>query len=381
MALNPLALDCVERYSRTFEFAGHTWGVKEAPLRVGPGPQLLGGNYFSNDANDVFVDDDGLHLTIHERGGKWWSTEVILVDDLGYGTYGFQTDSRTDTLPANVTFGAFTWDSYGDESTGGSFREIDFEDSRWGNATDPTNAQIVVQPYQTSGNLLRYTIPDLTDDAALTRFFSWSADSIEFVALQGHHDPFDYPAEKVIFANTFHHDPTENHFVPTAGRANYRFNLWLNSGTAPADGQPIEVVISDFRFAASAPPVANDDLAAITEGVAVVVDVLTNDVDPEGHLDPASVAVTSAPAAGSVIVQANGEITYTPAQDFSGIDSFRYTVADTDGGVSNEATVTVRVAADDFMEFSVAFRSPAGAALDQAVIGESFVVDVDRQGF
>ena len=109
-SLAPVAIDFEEHYSRTIQFAGRTWGIKESPIGVGPG-----GNYFSNQQTDVFVDGNGLHLTINFHDMHWWATEVILLDKLGYGTYSFQTNSRVDVLTPNVTFGAFTWDSYGDD--------------------------------------------------------------------------------------------------------------------------------------------------------------------------------------------------------------------------------------------------------------------------
>ena len=91
----------------------------------------------------------------------------------GSGTYSVQTDSEVDDLDVNATFGMFTWDSYGDDDVvpGGPNREIDLEDSRWRNALDPTNAQMVVQPYTNPNNLHRYTIPDLASDAALSHVF------------------------------------------------------------------------------------------------------------------------------------------------------------------------------------------------------------------
>jgi CSLREA domain-containing protein len=240
-----VAINTVERFGRTIDFAGRTWGIKEAPLPVGPG-----NNRFSDEPTDVFVDQDGLHLTVNFHDGEWWATEVVLLDELGYGTYSFQTNSEVDDLDVNVTFGAFTWDPYGDDESGASqHREIDFEDGRWGNASDPTNAQTVVQPFDTPGNLHRYTIPDLSSDPALTRFFTWRKDQIEFTALSGHHAQNSFSADDVIDQNTYSHDPPGNHFVPTMGRESFRFNLWIiGSQTQPADGQSVEVVVNDFNF-------------------------------------------------------------------------------------------------------------------------------------
>jgi hypothetical protein len=243
--LSPLAIDCHERHGRTVSFAGRTWGVKSAPLPVGPGP-----NPFSARTEDVFVDAAGLHLRIDFHDSQWWSTEVILLETLGYGTYSVQTDSELDDLDRDVTLGMFTWDSYGDEETvpGDPFREIDFEDGRWGNAADPTNAHMVVQPYTNPENLRRYTIPDLAADARLTRFFTWLPGQIEFVALSGHHDPTSYPGAAVIDEWLYVDAPPQRH-VPTEGRETFAINLWLALGaTQPASGQPVEVLITDFSF-------------------------------------------------------------------------------------------------------------------------------------
>ncbi|MCP4002634.1 MAG: hypothetical protein GY725_00425 [bacterium] len=56
-----------------------------------------------------------------------------------------------------MTFGFFSWDPYGDGSPLQPSREIDIdvdvEDGRSGNPGDSNNAQFVVQPYSTPGNL------------------------------------------------------------------------------------------------------------------------------------------------------------------------------------------------------------------------------------
>ena len=244
-SLTPLADDCEERYSRTFSFKGHTLAVKEAPSPVGPG-----NNRFSDRLADVFVDAAGLHLRIDSHDGEWWSTELILLASFGYGTYVVQTDSRNDLLDPQVTFGIFSWDAYGDDDAvpGAANREIDFEDSRWGDGLDLTNAQWVVQPYPVLGNLERYTIPDLSADAALTRFFSWLPGGIQFTALQGHHAPCCFPPSALIGHGLYLEDAAANHFVPSEGRERLRLNLWINGGGQPANGLPAEVLITDISY-------------------------------------------------------------------------------------------------------------------------------------
>lgn len=245
-SLSPLALDCRERYGRTLSFAGRSWAVKEAPIPACPGP-----NRFSDRSEDVFVDAQGLHLRVALHDGQWWSSEVILLDRLGHGIYAIQTDSRSDILDPNVTFGIFTWDPYGDDDSIPTWpsREIDFEDRRGDDPLDPHNAQMVVQPYAVTGNLRRYTIPDLSSDGRLTRIFDWRADFIDFVAVLGHHTPNAFAPGDVIDEWRYLHDPQESQLVPPAGRESLRLNLWLNGGSsAPASGSSVEVVVSDVRF-------------------------------------------------------------------------------------------------------------------------------------
>ena len=60
-------------------------------------------------------------------------------------------------------------------------------------------------------------------------------------------------------------------------------------------------------------------------------------------LNPSSVAITSAPTKGSVSVSSGGVVTYTPAYNFVGTDTFAYTISDDNGATSNPAVDTVVV--------------------------------------
>jgi hypothetical protein len=243
-----VASDWVQRYGRSVQFAGRSWGVKDSPSPVGPGT-----NRFSAEENDVWVDEAGMHLTIHRHGGSWYSSEVVLTENLGYGTYYYRTECEVEDLNTNATFGAFTWDNFGDDPriTAWPWREIDFEDSRWGKPGDPTTSQTVIQPYDVPGNLARYTTPDLSGDPRLTRAFTWSPGRIEWIAALGNHSPQELlagniPPGDIIDQRTYLDNGAE-HLVPDASRENFRFNLWLNQ-SAPADNKPVEVLITNFMF-------------------------------------------------------------------------------------------------------------------------------------
>ena len=90
-------------------------------------------------------------------------------------------------------------------------------------------------------------------------------------------------------------------------------------------------------------PTARDDAYNINVGQSQFLDVLINDSDIDSPINPATISVTSLPAFGTVLINQTGVIQYTPGGGFRGIDSFRYTVRDTAGNVSNEALVTVTV--------------------------------------
>jgi len=92
-------------------------------------------------------------------------------------------------------------------------------------------------------------------------------------------------------------------------------------------------------------PVASADSASAVKNLAKVIDVLSNDTDLDGALDPSSVTIVDGPDHGTVTVNATtGVITYTPTTGYVGADSFTYTVKDDAGAVSNEATVSLEVA-------------------------------------
>lgn len=87
------------------------------------------------------------------------------------------------------------------------------------------------------------------------------------------------------------------------------------------------------------PPVCVNDSAATLKNTPVTIAVLANDSDPQGL--PLSVASVTQGAHGTVVINANNTVTYTPAPKFTGSDSFAYSC--TNGTNSASATVSVQV--------------------------------------
>jgi ELWxxDGT repeat protein len=92
-------------------------------------------------------------------------------------------------------------------------------------------------------------------------------------------------------------------------------------------------------------PVASADNATSSNDAAVTINVVANDTDSDGAINPTSVQITTNPTHGTAVVQSDGSIVYTPAAGYSGTDAFAYTVADNQGAVSAPAQVTVTVTA------------------------------------
>jgi CshA-type fibril repeat protein len=88
------------------------------------------------------------------------------------------------------------------------------------------------------------------------------------------------------------------------------------------------------------PPVANDDTSAIDEDLTVTISVLDNDTDPDA--DPLTVTEATSDD-GTVVINDNGTIDFTPNTDFNGDAVINYTITDGNGGF-DDAVVTVAVA-------------------------------------
>ncbi|HXV32501.1 MAG TPA: Ig-like domain-containing protein [Gaiellaceae bacterium] len=87
-------------------------------------------------------------------------------------------------------------------------------------------------------------------------------------------------------------------------------------------------------------PVAGDDELATAEDTAGQTDVLADDTDVEG--DALTVTGATNGAHGSVVCGEDGTCAYTPAADYSGADTFTYTVSDGNGGTdTGSVSVTV----------------------------------------
>ncbi len=144
--------------------------------------------------------------------------------------------------------------------------------------------------------------------------------------------PEDIAAGKLVFT------PEANSTASTS----FTFQVQDDGGTANGgiDLDPTPNQISFTYIPVNDAPVAVDDVAATNEDVPVNIDVLTNDSD----VDSPTLYVAEASAAhGTVVIETDGTITYTPDANFNGTDTIDYTVADGDIFVAGTKTDTAKV--------------------------------------
>jgi VCBS repeat-containing protein len=119
-------------------------------------------------------------------------------------------------------------------------------------------------------------------------------------------------------------------------------------------------------------PVAVDDAYTVALNatlIATAPGVLGNDSDPDG--DPLTVSAHTNPAHGTLTINADGSLAYTPDAAFCGPDSFTYTVSDGRGG-SDTATVSITV--------TCAINNPPNAVDDAYSTDESTTLTVAAPG-
>ena len=152
-----------------------------------------------------------------------------------------------------------------------------------------------------------------------------------------------------------------------AGTDSFVYTVSDGTDTATAT---VEVTIG----AAPDAPVATDDTATTNEDEAVDIDVLSNDTDGDG--DALSVSAVGTATSGTVEINPDGTLNYTPNADFAGTDSFIYTVSDG----TDTATATVEVTVGAAPDTPDAVDDTATANEDDTVTIDVLSNDTDGDG-
>jgi uncharacterized repeat protein (TIGR01451 family) len=128
------------------------------------------------------------------------------------------------------------------------------------------------------------------------------------------------------------------------GDASFTYSATDDQG---ATSSPALVTIP-VEAAPNTRPSISDDSASTNPDTPVTIPVLGNDSDSEGSLDKGSITISTQPPNGTVTINDDGSITYTPNPGFEGTDSFTYEVCDTGLPPQCEtAEVTIDVTTDN----------------------------------
>ncbi|WP_435021367.1 Ig-like domain-containing protein [Tundrisphaera sp. TA3] len=100
-----------------------------------------------------------------------------------------------------------------------------------------------------------------------------------------------------------------------------------------------ELVVTVSNQGLVAPPAANPDVATTVRNAQVIIPVLANDASVAG--DTITITSVTQPANGTLTVNPDGTITYNPAANYVGPDSFTYTITGNNG--TSTGTVTIAV--------------------------------------
>jgi len=116
-------------------------------------------------------------------------------------------------------------------------------------------------------------------------------------------------------------------------------------------------------------PIAKDDRLRAVANMPVVGKILDNDIDPDGNKLKIISVTSPTKNDGTVIINKNGTVTFLPATDFVGIDSFTYTVSDGDGKKDNgKVSIIVKAPIEQHSQEKI---NPKTAITKEQLIAES----------
>ena len=177
-------------------------------------------------------------------------------------------------------------------------------------------------------------------------------------------DPNGLPLSAVLTAGPSHGTLTLNTdgsltYTPTAGFVGTdNFSYHATDSNGPGNTAAVTINVQPGA------PVANPDIYAVVAGTSLTVPgatgVLTNDTDPNGL--PLSAVAVAQPTHGTLTLNADGSLTYTPAAGFVGTDGFTYRATDSTGP-GNMATVAISVGNGTLLASPDAYTTTAGTTL------------------
>jgi hypothetical protein len=205
-------------------FSGYDWKVRTIPSDRGGLNNLY-------DPNNAWTDAAGaMHLRIRKTDEKWSCAEVVLTRSLGYGTYNVTVGDTSRLDPAAV-LSMNTFDDWGGDQ---HYREMDIEMGRWGDASNPNNAQFAIQPFYVPGNVAPFVAPAGT----LTTSLHWESGKAAFRTVRGSSAHPGAVVSEHVFTTG----------VPNAATETFQFLFYVVASDKNPMQHESEVVIEKFEY-------------------------------------------------------------------------------------------------------------------------------------
>jgi len=240
------------------------------------------------------------------------------------------------------------------------------------------SAQITVQ-FDNVGPSLQSRIPqDKSDTVSVNTPFSVTYDeAIELGNGQIKLVDLSDSSELVATQLNVHENKLTFEFVG-ALKVSTTYKLLVDAGVVTDPFGNKSESLSTWTFTTSnSAPIANDDSVSTSEDQSVTINVAANDTDSDGELDLTSITLSGLNK-GTAKVTSSGEVEFTPEENFYGIASFTYSIADNSGIRSNEAAVSIQVTSvNDAPEFTSEPIVSTGILADYEYLVE--VSDVDSE--
>lgn len=181
---------------------------------------------------------------------------------------------------------------------------------------------------------------------------------------------------------TFSIDASGKYSFQTDAPGEYTFYISVCVTGVSGDCPAVELKIHVLDRSAANPPVAYRDYAVVQENSTNnIIPVKANDIPGNVGGTLGSPLLGTGPANGSVTFNGNGEAVYTPANGFSGTDTFTYTICETPGGECSEPViVTVYVREISAENTTLAADDQFIGGMNQAISGNILANDSDAEG-
>ncbi|HEY5706216.1 MAG TPA: hypothetical protein VIS96_11645 [Terrimicrobiaceae bacterium] len=263
---DPEAIKCCPNNNPLIDFAGHKWWTNYHWSKQS-GPYVWGGNNPNEPVFGTVFDPylatvwesgqiKGIKLEIQPPNAKytsWRTSEVVLMDNLGYGRYLVSAGTGMGTgfasLDPNVVFGVFTYQFTPAPLSDGPNVQREIDALEILSRGHPGDAQFMLQPWDNRPPGLYFNIPQNISRITVTLDWYLGTNGQKVAKFAVYKDRYSFSNLPPVNQALAQLDATNKPFrdlIPSHGWERFHFNLWLMHGRVPQG--PQEVVVDGFEY-------------------------------------------------------------------------------------------------------------------------------------